>query len=56
MMATIYKQGQPKRAAKLKGVVTLNPTRMVMKSGSEQARAAVTRSKKTNKPVKAKGK
>jgi hypothetical protein len=55
-MATVYKQGKPKVATKLKGVYTLNPTRMVMKSGSEQARAAVTRSKKTNKPAKAKGK
>lgn len=55
-MATVYKQGKPKVATKLKGVYTQNPTTMVMKSGSEQARAAVTRSKKTNKPVKAKGK
>jgi hypothetical protein len=55
-MASIYKQGKPKQATQLKGVYTLNPTTMVMKSGSEQSRAAVTRSKTMNKPAKAKGK
>jgi len=30
------------RARELKGVVSLNPTRMIMKPGSEQARRAVT--------------
>jgi len=55
-MASLFKQGKPKQATKLKGVYTLNPTTMVMKSGSEQSRAAVTRNKKMNKPSKAKGK
>ena len=55
-MASIYKQGKPKTATQLKGVYTLNPTTMVMKSGSEKSRAAVTRTRTTNKPTKAKGK
>ena len=47
----------------LKGVYTLNPTKMVMKSGSAKARKAVTedvpgfrKSPKTKQPSKAKGK
>ena len=55
-MATIMKQGKPKQATKLKGVYTLNPTRMILKQGSAGARAAVTRSKTIKKPGKAKGK
>ena len=55
-MASIYKQGKPKQATQLKGVYTLNPTKSVMKSGSERARAAVTKTKVVKKPVKAKGK
>ena len=53
---SLMKQGKPKTAIKLKGIVTLNPTKATMKQGSEQARKAVTTSKKTKQPVKAKGK
>lgn len=55
-MASIMKQGKPKTAVKLKGVYTLNPTKMIMKQGSAQARAEVTKSKVVKKPMKAKGK
>jgi hypothetical protein len=55
-MATTMKQGKPKSAAKLKGVYTLNPTRMILKPGSAKARAEVTKSKTIKKPGKAKGK
>jgi hypothetical protein len=54
-MATVLKQGKPKRATQLKGVYTLNPTRMTMKQGSAQSRKAVS-SAKTKQPAKAKGK
>ena len=50
------KQGKPKQATKLKGVYTLNPTRAIMKQGSELARKAVSSNKKTSQPTKAKGK
>ena len=43
-------------AIKLKGVYKLNPTKAVMKQGSERARKAVSGSKQTKQPVKAKGK
>lgn len=45
------KQTKPKtKATQLKGVYNLNPTRMVMKAGSEQARRAVTKGKKPTTP------
>ena len=50
------KQGKPKQATKLKGVYTLNPTKATMKLGSELARKAVSGSKQTKQPTKAKGK
>ena len=53
---SLMRQGKPGRAAPLKGVYTLNPTKAVMKQGSEKARKAVSGSKKTKQPVKAKGK
>jgi hypothetical protein len=53
---SLMRQGKPKQAMKLKGVYTLNPTKAVMKQGSEKARKAVSGSKKTKQPVKAKGK
>ena len=37
-------------ATMLKGVYNLNPTKMVMKAGSEQARRAVTKGKKPTTP------
>ena len=46
---------QMSKATELKGVYRLNPTRMIMKQGSEKARKAVS-SGKTKQPVKAKGK
>ena len=53
---SLMRQGKPKQAMKLKGVYTLNPTQAMMKQGSEKARKAVSGSKKTKQPVKAKGK
>ena len=45
------KNTKPKiTATKLKGVYELNPTKMVMKAGSEQARRAVTQGKKPTTP------
>jgi hypothetical protein len=55
-MATTMKQGKPRQATKLKGVYTMNPTRMIMKQGSAGARAEVTKTKVVKKPGKAKGK
>ena len=52
----LMKQGKPKQATKLKGVYTLNSTRATMKQGSELARKAVSSTKKTSQPTKAKGK
>ena len=52
----LMKQGKPKQATKLKGIVTLNPTKAIMKLGSEKARKAVSSNKKTSQPTKAKGK
>jgi hypothetical protein len=43
-------------ATMLKGVYNLNPTTMVMKAGSEQARKAVTRAKKPLNQIKTKRK
>ena len=50
------KQGKPKQATMLKGIVSLNPTQMIMKQGSLKARKAVSSNKKTSQPTKAKGK
>lgn len=45
------KETKPKtKATMLKGVYNLNPTKMVMKQGSEQARRAVTRKKPATQP------
>jgi hypothetical protein len=43
-------------ATQLKGVYNLNPTTMVMKAGSEQARKAVTRARKPLNQTKTKRK
>ena len=38
------------KATMLKGVYNLNPTRMIMKQGSEDARRATTQERKPTKP------
>ena len=57
---SVMKQGKSGTAIKLKGVITLNPTKMIMKQGSKEERKALTSNNKSNrsitKPVKAKGK
>ena len=42
---SIYKQGRPKVASMLKGIVNLNPTKMVFKLSSETARSELSKSK-----------